>query len=187
MLLKKTVATIVSGVILLAWGFVSWTVLPWHQMVTNEFTDEAEVAEVIKENAPKAGVYYLPFAHRDQKAGETAAVVNALPRGYDPGMIKQLVTQFIGNLISALIVICLLSQTAGLGYWGRVGFVALVGVAIGFVSHFPYWNWFGFPTPHVVVTVIDSLIAWFLAGLAIAKLVAKNTKKITSSGVSRYG
>ena len=185
--MNKTAAAIICAVVLFAWGAVSWMILPWHQMVTNEFTDEAEVAEVIKENAPKAGVYYLPFAHRDQKAGETAAFVNALPQGYDPGMIKQLVTQFIGDLISALIVICLLSQTAGLGYWGRVGFVALVGVAIGFVSHFPYWNWFGFPTPHVVVTVIDSLIAWFLAGLAIAKLVAKNTKKITRSGVSRYG
>ncbi len=75
-----------------------------------------EVAEVLRANAPKAGVYYLPFAHQNQKKGETAAFVNTLPEGYDPGMIKQLVTQFIGALISALIIICLLSQTAGLGY-----------------------------------------------------------------------
>ena len=186
MLLEKTAAVIVSAVILLAWGFVSWMILPWHQMVANEFTDETEVAETIRANAPKAGVYYLPFAHEDHKAGETAAFVNALPQGYDPGMIKQLVIQFIGNLISALIIICLLSQTAGLGYWGRVGFVALIGVAIGFTSHFPYWNWFGFPAPYVIVTVIDSLIAWLLAGLVIAELVGKNTKKLTTSGIDGY-
>lgn len=101
-------------------------------------------------------------------------------------MIKQLLRQFIGDLVSVLIVVCLLSQTAGLGYWGRVGFVSLVGVAIGFVGHFAYWNWFGFPTPYLVVTIADSLIAWLLAGLAMAKLVAKDTKKITSSG-GRYG
>lgn len=185
--MNKTTAVIICAVVLFAWGFVSWMVLPWHQIVANEFTDETEVAEAIKKNAPIAGVYYLPFAQEDHKAGETAAFVNALPQGYDPGMIKQLVIQFIGDLISALIVICLLSQTAGLGYWGRVGFVALVGVGIGFISHFPYWNWFGFPTPYVIVTVVDSLIAWFLAGLIIAKLVAKNTKKITTGGIHRYG
>ena len=186
MLLKKTVAVIVSGVILFAWGSVSWMVLPWHQMVANEFTSESEVAEVLRANAPKAGVYYLPFAHQDHKKGETTAFVNALPEGYDPGMREQLVTQFFGDLISALIIVCLLSQTAGLGYWGRVGFVALVGVAIGFVSHFPYWNWFGFPTPYVIVTIVNILIAWLLAGLLIAKLVATNTKKVTGSRIDGY-
>ena len=185
--MKKTTAVIVCAIILLAWGSVSWMVLPWHQMVVNEFTDESEVAEVIRANAPKAGIYWLPFAHKDHKEGETAAFVNALPQGYGPGMIKQLVTQFIGDLVSALIVVCLLSQTAGLGYWGRVGFVTLVGVAIGFTGHFAYWNWFGFPTPYLMVTVADSVVAWFLVGLAMAKWVAKDTKKLTSPSGGRYG
>lgn len=178
--MKKTAAVIVSAVILLAWGAVSWMVLPWHQMVANQFTNESEVAETIEANAPKPGIYYLPFSHKDHKAGETAAFVNALPQGYTPVMTKQLLTQFVGDLVSVLIVIYLLSQTAGLSYWGRVGFVALVGAAIGFISHFAYWNWFGFPTSYVAVIVIDSLIAWFLAGLMIARLVAKNTKKVTT-------
>ncbi len=155
-------------------------VLPWHQMVANQFINESEVAETIRANAPKPGIYYLPFSHKDHKAGETAAFVNALPQGDTPAMTTQLLTQFVGDLVSVLIVIYLLSQTAGLSYWGRVGFVALVGAAIGFISHFPYWNWFGFPISYVTVIIIDSFIAWFLAGLIIARLVARNTKKVTS-------
>ncbi len=178
--MKKTVAVIVSAIILFAWGAVSWMVLPWHQMVANQFTNESEVAETIEANAPEPGIYYLPFSHKDHKAGETAAFVSALPQVYPPSMVNQLLIQFVGDLVSVLIVISLLSQTAGLSYWGRVGFVALVGAAIGFISHFPYWNWFGFPTSYVTVIVIDSLVAWFLAGLMIARLVAKNTKKVTS-------
>ncbi len=174
-------AVIVSAIILLAWGAVSWMVLPWHQMVANQFTNESEVAETIGANAPKPGIYYLPFSHEDHKAGKTAAFVSTLPQGYPPSMKKQLLIQFAGDLISVLIVIYLLSQTAGLGYWGRVGFVALMGAAIGFMSHFPYWNWFGFPIPYVAVIVIDSFIAWFLAGLMIARLVARNTKKVTTN------
>ena len=186
MFLRKTTAVMLSAIILLAWGSVSWMILPWHRMVANEFTNESEVAEAIRANAPEAGIYWLPFAHKDHKAGETAAFVNALPQGYGPGMAKQFFTQFIGNLISALIVVCLLSQTAYLGYWGRVGFVTLVGVAIGFAGHFAYWNWFGFPTPHLIVTVTDSVVAWLLAGLAMAKLVARDTNKLISSS-GKYG
>lgn len=178
--MKKTAAVIVSAIILLAWGSVSWMVLPWHQMVANKFTNEPEVAKVIEANAPKPGIYYLPFSHKDHEAGETAAFVSALPQAYPPSMVNQLLTQFLGDLVSVLIVIYLLSQTAGLSYWGRVGFVASIGAAIGLISHFPYWNWFGFPAPYVAVIVIDSLIAWFLAGLMIAKLVARNTKKVTT-------
>lgn len=178
--MKKTAAVIVSATILLAWGTVSWMVLPWHQMVANQFANESEVAETIGANAPKPGIYYLPFSHEDHKSGKTAAFATILPQGYPPPMTKQLLIQFAGDLISVLIVIYLLSQTAGLDYWRRVGFVALVGAAIGFISHFPYWNWFGFPISYVAVIVIDSLIAWFLAGLMIARLVARNTKKVTT-------
>lgn len=169
--MKKTVAVIICAIILFAWGFVSWMVLPWHDMVVNEFTSESEVAEAIRANAPKAGVYYLPFAHQDHKAGNTAAFVNALPEGYEPGMKKQFVFQFVANLISALIIVYLLSQTAGLSYMKKVGFVTLIGAVIGFASHFPYWNWFGFSTQYVAVTVADSAAAGLLAGLAVAKLV----------------
>ena len=177
--MNKTAALVVCAIIIFAWGAFSWMVLPWHQMVANEFTNESEVAETIEANAPKPGIYYLPFSHEDYKAGETAAFVNAIPQGYVPDMTEQLVAQFVGDLLSVLLIICLLSQTAGLNYWGRVGFVALTGVAIGFVSHFPYWNWFGFPTSYVAVIIIDSMIAWFLAGLVMAKLVARDTRKLS--------
>ena len=53
----------------------------------------------------------------------------------------------------------------------RVCYVALAGLTIGFVSHFPYWNWFGFSTAYTLVIIVDSLIAWFLAGLVLAKFV----------------
>jgi hypothetical protein len=39
------------------------------------------------------------------------------------------------------------------------------------VSHFPYWNWFGFSAAYVIVIILDSLIAWTLAGLVMARLV----------------
>ena len=73
------------------------------------------------------------------------------------------------QIISAFLVLSLLSMTKNLSYMGKIGFFALAGLTIGFVSHAPYWNWFGFPTSYIAVTILDIAIGWTLAGLAIAK------------------
>ncbi len=164
-------AVILSAVVLFAWGFISWTILPWHNAVANKFTDESAVSSVLKENAPSAGMYYLPFEQEDLKPGVLFALANVLPDGVDMNMGEMMGVGLLGQAVSALLVILLLCRTSNLDYWGRVRFVALAGVAIGFVSHFPYWNWFGFSTAYTAVIVVDSLIAWLLAGLVMARFV----------------
>ena len=169
---KSILTVILCGFVLFLWGFISWALLPWHDAVANKFTDETAVAQVLKANAPLAGVYYLPFAAEDHQAGEVAAFINVLPAGFDMNMGKLMVRALLGQMLAAFLVLLLLKQTSGLVYRERVGFVALTGLAIGFISHFPYWNWFGFSSSYVLVIIIDSVIAWTLAGLVMAKLVA---------------
>ena len=170
---KYVLAVVLSGVVLFIWGFFSWAVMPWHYTVANEFSSEQAVAQVLKENAPRAGIYYLPFAEEDHKAGETAAFVNVLPDGAEMNMGKQMGQALLGQMLAALLVLLLLRNTSGLNYLQRVGFVALVGLTVGFVSHFPYWNWFGFADAYVLVTILDSVIAWTLAGFVMAWFVGR--------------
>ena len=164
-------AVILSAVVLFVWGFISWAILPWHNAVANKFTDELAVLSVLKENAPSAGMYYLPFEQEDLKPGVLFALANILPDGVDMNMGEMMGVGLLGQAVSALLVILLLCRTSNLDYWGRVRFVALAGVAIGFVSHFPYWNWFGFSTSYTLVIILDTLIAWTLAGLVLARFV----------------
>ncbi len=164
-------AVVLSAVVLFAWGFLSWAILPWHNAVANKFADESAVSAVLKENAPAAGMYYLPFAQEDLKPGVLFALANVLPDGVDANMGEMMGLGLLGQAVSAALVMLLLCRTSIPDYWGRVRFVALSGLAIGFVSHFPYWNWFGFSTSYTLVIIVDSLIAWFLAGLVLAKFV----------------
>ena len=166
---KNLLLSVLAGVVLFVWGFISWAVLPWHNMVANKFTNEAAVTQALKENSPQQGVYFLPFSEKDHGPNQLGAFVNVLPQGTDMNMGKQMVTGFITQIVGAFLVLMLLGQTRGLTYWEKVGFVALVGLIIGFVSHAPYWNWFGFPVPYILVTILDTLIGWTLAGLAVAK------------------
>ncbi len=168
---KSILAVVFSAVILFFWGYISWTVLPWHNMVSQTFTDEAAVAQVLQANASQKGIYYLPYKHEDHEAGQTAAFVNVLPQGFDMNMSKLMGIGFVIQLLASLFVVLLLSQTTKLGYWNKVMFVALIGLTIGFVNQALLWNWFGFPLIYAVVQIFDSLVAWSLAGLAMAKLV----------------
>ncbi|MEW6353583.1 MAG: hypothetical protein AB1469_04705 [Pseudomonadota bacterium] len=143
--------------------------------VAHKFTDEAAVAQALKANAPQQGVYYLPFAEEDHKPGETAAFVNVLPQGFDMNMGKLMGIGLVTQIVSAFLVLLLFGVTTGLNYWGKAAFFAFTGLIIGFVSHAPYWNWLGFPTSYVGVIILDGVIGWTLAGLAVAKFAQNKT------------
>ena len=167
--------SVAAGVVLFVWGFISWAVLPWHKMAANKFTNEAAISQALKDNSPRQGVYYLPFSEKDHGPNQVGAFVNVLPQGTEMNMNKMMGIALATQIISAFLVLSVLGMTRNLTYLGKLGFFALVGLTIGFVSHAPYWNWFGFPTPYIVVTILDILTGWVLAGLAVAKFVEDKT------------
>jgi len=166
---KILLLSVVAGIVMFFWGFVSWTVLPWHMTTANKFTDEQAVSQVLKENAPQKGIYYLPFDEKDHGPGQVGAFASVLPDGTAMNMGKMMGISLATQIISAFLVLCLLRLACGLSYLGKVGFFALVGLTIGFASHIPYWNWFSFSTSYVSVMLLDILISFTLAGLAVAK------------------
>jgi len=139
-------------------------------MVMNKFTDEAAVAQTLKTNSPKAGIYYMPHDEKDYGPGKVVAFVNVKPEGMSMNMGKLMINGVVIQLISAFIVLSMLAKTTGLSYAGKVGFFALTGLAIGFIGHAPYWNWFDFPSAYVIVIILDTIFGWTLAGLVVAKL-----------------
>jgi len=172
---KILLLSLLAGVVMFVWGFTSWAVLPWHMSTANKFTDEIAVSQVLKANAPEKGVYFLPYAEEDHGPEQVGAFANVLPGGTAMNMGVMMLTGLIVNILAAVIGLYLLSMTCGLSFWGKVGFFTLVGLAIGFVSHAPYWNWFSFSTPYVAVMILDTIITWFLAGLAVAKFAPTRT------------
>ena len=166
---KILLLSLLGGLVMFIWGFISWAILPWHMTTAKKFSDEAAVSQVLKENAPQKGVYFLPFSEEDHGPEQVGAFANVLPGGTDMNMSVMMLTGLVTSCVSAFLGLCLLSMTGGLSYWGKVGFFALLGLAIGFVSHAPYWNWFSFSTAYINVIILDILITWILAGLAVAR------------------
>ncbi len=167
----KAIGVVLAAITLFMWGFFSWAVLPWHNMVVNQFYDESVVAQTLREQAPQAGVYYLPSNEEDYQEGATTGFIQVLPDGFGMGMGEMMGLAMVGHVLSVILMMILLMHTSGLNYLGRVRFITLSGLTIGFISHFPYWNWFGFPTSYIAVTILDMTISYCLAGLVLAKFV----------------
>ena len=97
--------------------------------------------------------------------------MNVLHQGTEMNLGLQMAIGLLIPIVSAFLVLTLLGMTACPSYWCRVGLFSLVGLIIGFVSHAYYWNWFGFPISYAVVTILDTLVGWTLAGLAVARFM----------------
>lgn len=170
-------SSILAAIVAFAWGAFSWTVLPWHH--TKSFANDAEVAAVIAKNATAPGVYLVPAekggapeAMKEwQVQAENGPFMFAVVR---PGkasismgrlLAGSLMIQFVGAFLISALILC----ARPMRYWVRVLFVVLVALAGGVLSHLPAWNWWEVPTAWVLVELTDLAIAWFLAGMVIAR------------------
>ena len=179
---------VLGGLILFIWGAVSWMALPWHTSTLHKFKNEAEVEEVIAKNSPRSGVYILPNPHRHEpgasleemdrreaegnekiRKGPLIFVSARLGTGDSMGLLmaKSLAIQ----MAAALLVTWMASSASGLGYFRRVLFVTVFGLAAGVVGHLPHWNWWGFSEAFTMAEAADLVIGWLLAGLVIAKIL----------------
>ncbi len=162
---------IVGGIIAFIWYSFSWMFLPWHTTTLGAFKSESAVAQAINVNTPASGMYFMPMM---QKGAATTAgvpqVFAAVRLEGATSMVSATVTELVIQIITAILVTWLLTKTSGLSYWRRVGFILVFAVAAGIFGNLPYWNWFGFSVNYTLVQLADAIIAWFLAGLAIAKI-----------------
>jgi len=182
-------AGIVGGIIAFAWGLFSWMVMPWHKLTVEKFKNDDIVAQVIKENAPTNGVYILPNLYHygnmpmsqkqieveDRLVTEGPFVFAAVSlQGRDVHSFSPFLGSIVIQIIGALFTAWLLLHSRAFKYARRVLFVTVVGMLVGFLSYMPAWNWWGLPSAYSIIGIVDLVIAWFLAGLAMAKLAYKN-------------
>src|SRR5213594_3120152 len=194
MLKSLSLGGLIGGLVLFAWGVVSWMLLPWHLATLEKFKDENKVAQTLTANATKSGVYLLPNIHKHEPGMPEAKAKKAEAKGKKAeaeGMKRMiqgpfmfaavnlqgtsgsgaaLPIQLVTSIVSAFLATWLLMNTTLPGYWPRVGFLVVLALTAGVICHVPDWNWWGFSAGYTAVAFADLLIGWTLAGLAIVKV-----------------
>src|SRR5262245_17851007 len=178
-----------GGIVVFVWSLVSWTMLPWHNADLLRFQNEDEVAAVLANNMTRDGLYALPaqpanynqMTAEEKKACEAdmmakmsrGPVVYGLVRGgYTANMGKMIGVALFFDILCALLVSMLLMKTTGMTYSGRLSFIVTAALAVGLIAFVPSWIWFGYPSRWLLTMIADTMLAWFFAGLIMAKVAA---------------
>ncbi|MCB1084563.1 MAG: hypothetical protein KDK60_00500 [Chlamydiia bacterium] len=190
-MVKIIIGGLVGAVIAFVWSLISWSVLPWHEYAINPFRNEDFVRWVIKENAPVDGVYIAPLIKKTgaeqtpEEIEETLEKQSAAMKkgpfiyaqvrlsGIDSKHPLPYIYTFLTQFVGAALICALLMQAHDLRYFGRVLFVAGMGLIVGILGHLPSGIWLGAGFLYPAIMVADLLVTWLLAGFFLATFVTK--------------
>ena len=187
------VAGILGGIVMFIWSSIAHMALPLGQAGIREIPNGSTVLAAMQSSlGEKASLYHFPGlgvgenATRDQKKEAMKHVnerVAANPSGllmyYPPGRTfsfgKLFGTEFVTELLEAILVVSLLAQTRIDSFGGRVGFVLAAGILAAIATNVSYWNWYGFPTVYTASYMLIQVIGFLCVGLVAALVLKKQS------------
>jgi uncharacterized membrane protein len=190
-MVRVLIATLLGGVILFGWGWVSHAALPWWHDVTGELPDEAAVTRVLQETSVASGVIVFPsWLPMDEMQDEAAMEAWAArhregpvglliyhAEGLDPMNPRIFLVGFLISLGCALVAALLLHAARGSlrSYLARVLFVGGLGLILALATDLVQWCWMYYPLDYTLVAIADHVIGWLLVGLVLGVVVRPTT------------
>jgi len=156
--------TLTGGVLLSVLNWLTAALLPPR---FKQFRDPGAVVEAIRSNVSGNDIYTAPqglFMAVSLRPSSAAG-----PQNFGARVVRQFTTEFV----VAFGVSLLLLLTSIRSPLSAAGFLGLAGLIAGIETHFPNWNWSGFPTSYLLAGVGYLTANWFLVGLALGTVRQK--------------
>lgn len=162
--------TLIGTLVLFFWGATEW-INPLPRKVYKSPKSSEAVNKVLMENMEESGMYIWPNGPetRNEAGLPTESMyfmAKQSPDFYNPG--KFMSGQLLINLSLWFLLSFLLLKVNLAGHWQRVGFVMIIAMIAALSYLIPMWNWWGFSTPYVLVSLLNMLLGWFLAASAVS-------------------
>lgn len=190
-MLRILISGVVGGIVFFFWGFLVHVVFQFYSDVIRSVPDENAIRAVVQAEIPESGAYFFPaYPQHDSEMTEleVEALTAQFNERHEAGPIGLLFVQkegmkamqpmiFIRGLgifvLVGLVASLLLAAAAPAmpSYVGRVLFILSIGVVVVLFSDISAWNWWHMPGDYTRTHVIDHLVAWALAGAAMAGIV----------------
>jgi hypothetical protein len=107
-------------------------------------------------------------AYSEMAKNNPNAFIIFQPVGRDGmAMGPQLGIQAAADILSALLVAWVLSLGA-IGFGKRVAAAGMLGLFSWLTVSVPWWNWYRFTTDFTIGSLLEQVLGWLLAGVAIA-------------------
>ena len=132
----------------------------------SELPNSAATLQALRETIPNSGFYFF----FDEKSGPSGIMVYTagVAQAMSPG---QLIMEFLSTFAAALVAVVFLVLIRGGSLLRRAGLVTLLAVFAWLSVTMSHFIWYHFPAAFIFAALAVEVIAWFLAGLAMAKIV----------------
>jgi hypothetical protein len=164
------------------WGFISWEVLPLHNMTMHTLSNEDAVVAALKSGNAESGTYMIPGISEKADDATKKAQMEKMKRGpigmlhysnegYGEMEAMYFIKGFLVFFFSAMVAASLLgklSWSLASKYSARVRFILSIGIFLAIAARLGDWAWFGYPANFSIMLAVFDIIGWTLAGLVIA-------------------
>jgi hypothetical protein len=186
---RVLLAGLLGGIAMFAWTSLAHMVLPLGDAGVKEIPNEQGVLSAMQASLGAApGFYFFPGtglgpdatmqqkrAAMDQYGQKLAVNPSGIliyhPAGATPMTAGQLATEFLTELIEALLAVILLSQTRLTSFASRLGFVIVAGMLATIATNVSYWNWYGFPATYTAAYMMTGIVCFICLGLVAAAVM----------------
>ena len=184
MVKRILLAELLGGIVLFVWTIISTSFIPLNGDRPDTIPRDKEVHTILKEKITEPGIYFVPD-HPDDNEDEyldyeNEPIFTIYYAGTTPGtFMGQMIYELFCILFAPMIAAWLLSVTSEqiLGkYSRRVLFVMVLGLFIAVYGDLFVQK----PMDRILLTSINHLVGWTLAGLVIAWRI-KPVKKTSMS------
>ncbi len=172
--MRILLAGLAGGIVMFVWSWVAHDLTSLGTIGVKALPNESATVESLSSSiGDKGGLYLFPgeMAPKTSAAAGASGFLVFNPHGSLEMSPRNLVVEFLTELVESILAAWLLAQTALAGYAMRVGFVTVVGITGAIVTNIPYWNWYSFPTDYTLAYSLIEIVAFLAAGLAIAAVL----------------
>jgi hypothetical protein len=189
---RVLLAAILGGIAMFVWTAIAHMfITPLGEAGVREIPNEQSVVDAMKSAiGDQAGFYIFPGLGvgenptREQRseamkrmAGDFPNQASGLLIYHPPGRPfnfgKYLGTEFVTELVEAILIVFLLTRTRLQGFGARVGFVFVAGILAAITTNIPYWNWYGFPSNYTAAYMLIQIIGFTCTGIVAALVLPK--------------
>ena len=192
-IMRILLAGILGGIAIFIWTSIAHMALPLGEAGINEMPNESTVLSAMQSSmGDKTGLYIFPGlgvgknATRDEKneamkqtqqriAANPSGILMYHPPGRQFAFGKSLAIEFGTEVLQAILVIWLLTQTRIGSIGGRVGFVLIAGILATITTNVSYWNWYGFPGVYTASYMLIELVGFALVGVVASLMLPKRS------------
>jgi len=177
---NKILFTLIGGVIIFVWQFLSFALINFHHSAMEYTPHQDEILAKLEELNLKEGMYFLgqpdPSLSMDEQEevmqkydGKPFATIN-YRKEMSMDMVMPMVRSIIIDFIIAYFLFWIFLQQKEADLIKRL----LISTAIGFITFLsvPYTNYIWFQEPDIWAYLIDGIVPWAILGF-VGHLFAK--------------